>query len=132
MKLTDLQPQLYRYEKVVRDIEVVVGDPATWKSGDPTQVETRTCYDSVPVPTIGEAQSIWFLCPKCVNSSGHMIECTIAGRGVEDACGSHNKAGQPVRWSISGTDFSNLSLQPSVQIQGGCDWHGFVTNGEAQ
>ena len=132
MRLTELDPQFYRYERVVRKIEVVIGDPVSWKSGDPTKVVRRICHDSIPVQTIAEAQSIWFLCPKCVDGSHHMIECTIAGRGVDDAVGSHNKAGKPTRWSISGTDFSNLSLSPSILIEDGCNWHGFVTNGEIQ
>lgn len=132
MKLTDLDPRLYRYNKVVRDVEVAVGDPLTWKSGDPTRTDKgRVCYDSVPVQSIAEAQSVWFMCPKCFNDCGHMIECTIAGRGVEDACGSHNKAGKPTRWTITGTGFSDLSLSPSVLLEGGCNWHGFVTNGDA-
>jgi hypothetical protein len=130
MKLLDLNPSFYRYEKVMRNVKVVVGNPSTWKPGDPTRLESRICYDSILVKDIGEAQSIRFLCPKCISNEHHMVECTIAGRGVDDNCGSHNKAGNPVRWSISGKNFSDLSLSPSIQIQGVCNWHGHVTNGE--
>jgi hypothetical protein len=41
-------------------------------------------------------------------------------------------------WRIVGTGFANLSLEAdppsaarSVQLNGGCAWHGFVTAGEA-
>lgn len=130
MKLTELEAQLYRYEKVTHEVDVITGDAATWRErGFPSHKEMRTDFNSVPVATIAEAQSIWFLCPKCF--PGHVIECSLAGRGVEDACGSHNKDGKPTRWIISGSDLSNLSLQPSVLIEGGCGWHGFVTNGDA-
>lgn len=109
MKLTDLEPQFIKYE-----------------SGgviDPRGI------------TLAEAQGLWFLCPLCFAQNNgpvgtHACETSFEGRGVLPEQGSHNKEGKPVRWNVSGTDFSNLTLTPSVQLQGGCNWHGHITNGE--
>jgi len=60
----------------------------------------------------------------------HACEVSFQGRGVLPEQGSHNKDGEPVRWNVSGTGFSDLTLTPSIQLQGGCNWHGFITNGE--
>jgi hypothetical protein len=87
--------------------------------------------------TLDKAQGIHFLCPKCFAANGksnygvHYVEVTFKDRGVPDSEGTHNKSGKPVRWNVSGNDFSNLSTQPSILLEGeGCGWHGFITNGE--
>ena len=33
-------------------------------------------------------------------------------------------------WEMSGDSFENLTLKPSIQRVGGCEWHGWVTKGE--
>lgn len=114
MKLDELEPQFMRYE---------------------TRTEDCVREYTIPVDSFAEAQGIWFLCPKCfaINSGPvgtHMVDCTFAGRGALDTQGSHGKEGKPTRWNASGSDYSNLSLTPSILIDGGCAWHGHVTNGE--
>lgn len=42
--------------------------------------------------------------------------------------------GSPIsdhNWVRTGDDFATLTLRPSIQRVGGCEWHGFITNGEA-
>jgi len=115
MKLTDLAPQWMRYEK--RD-------------------DGHTYF--VPVEAISEAQGIKFLCPKCFAEKGtasgvHSVICWSRSRGApEDA-----RPG-PGRWALDGTNFEDLTLNAdppgtkrSVLLIGGCEWHGFITNGEA-
>lgn len=34
------------------------------------------------------------------------------------------------KWHRDGTDFATMTLTPSILRKTGCDWHGFVTNGE--
>lgn len=80
------------------------------------------------VPTLAEAQGIFFGCPKC--NGTHIVEVTFRNRGVPDHLGTHNKKGEAVRWEVSGAGVSDLTTQPSILIEGGCEWHGFVTNGE--
>lgn len=111
MRLTELEPQFMRYES---------------RDG-----HEYTC----PVAGLSEAQGLWFLCPKCFQQNGgsvgtHMCDVTFAGRGALDHHGSRNKDGKPTRWNVSGTDFDNLTTTPSIQIEGGCNWHGYITNGE--
>jgi hypothetical protein len=82
------------------------------------------------VDTLGEAQGVMFLCPKCFETNGgsvgtHSVLCWFRDRGVPDDVDP-----RPGRWGTSGTGIADLSLSPSVQLQGGCDWHGWVTNGE--
>lgn len=87
------------------------------------------------VATFGEAHGIWFDCPKCyVKNRGprgtHAILIWFAGRPVPERLG-RNKEGQTVRWNASGSGISDLTLTPSILQQGGCGWHGYITNGLA-
>lgn len=96
-------------------------------------------YDGTSVPKaldFNNAQGIWFLCPLCFQKNNgpigtHMVEVSFEGRGVLPEQGSHNDEGQPSRWNVSGTGYSDLTLSPSVWLKGeGCGWHGHVHNGE--
>lgn len=118
MKLSELEPQFYRYETRVEERDTVNG-PVT----GPREYH-------IPVQTLAEAQCIFFLCPICLNGQHHQVEVTFAGRGVQDHQGNHNSAGKPTRWQVSGNDFSDLTTTPSILLEGGCFWHGFITNGE--
>ena len=90
------------------------------------------------VDTLGEAQGVEFLCPKCFAANGgnvgtHAVICWSRSRGVPEKA----KPG-PGRWKMEGTGFDDLTLNAdppgtarSVLLTGGCGWHGFVTNGDA-
>lgn len=86
---------------------------------------------SQTVEDIKEADGIIFLCPKCYQQSGHSIICWFVHRVADDV------APKPGRWTPQGTGLNDLSFIPaegrpnSVLLLGGCDWHGYVTNGEA-
>lgn len=114
MRLTDLEAGFYRYER---------------------RPEGEF---HVPVERIEDAQGVRFLCPKCFQANGgavgtHSVVCWSATRGVPPEA----QPG-PGRWGLAGTGLADLSLVPdvagqahSVQLNGGCQWHGFVTNGDA-
>lgn len=122
MRLTELDPRFVRYRKE-----------------DGHEIKTFATADTdgsftVPVP-FGEAQGIEFLCPLCFAKNAgpvgtHYCDVTFADRGVPDDLGTHNKEGKAVRWTVSGDTFENLTTTPSILIEGGCGWHGFITNGE--
>lgn len=84
-----------------------------------------------PVNTIGDADGIRFLCPKCygIAAGVHSVICWFEGRVPDDV-----RPG-PGRWTPAGSTYADLSFVPgprgsaSVQLKGGCAWHGFVTNG---
>lgn len=114
MKLTDLRPQFVRFER---------NDEGTlWR----------------PTDRIEDAHGILFLCPKCFAEKGgevgcHSVICWSRSRGVPD-----DASPGPGRWALNGTGYADLTLDAdppntarSVQLNGGCDWHGHVTNGEA-
>lgn len=95
-----------------------------------------TTYQVV-VGTIDEAQGVRFLCPKCFTANGgvvgtHSVVCWSASRGVPD----HVKP-SPGRWALKGTSIADITLDGdrgksrSVQLEGGCAWHGYVTDGQA-
>lgn len=117
MRLTDLEPQFLRYEEKVEDGKTHVYLPN--------------------VDAIGEAQGIKFLCPKCFQANSgnvgtHAVICWSRSRGVPD-----NARPRPGRWALVGTGYGDLTLNcdppsnaRSVQLNGGCQWHGHVTNGE--
>jgi hypothetical protein len=143
VRLTELEPQFVRYEMRIDTWTRCLGDH--WKDGDPTEEITgprehtihRTAdaegQFTVAVP-FAEAQGIQFLCPLCFAKNNgpvgtHGCDVTFADRGVPDQMGSHNKDGQAVRWTVSGDAFENLTTTPSILLEGGCAWHGFITNG---
>ena len=109
MKLVDLDPHFHRYE-------------------------TRDGHEYlVKVDTLAEAQGIQFDCPVC-QPYPHGIIVTFRDRGAADHQGSRSSAGTPSRWVVTGTGFTDLSCQPSIDCTagGGCMFHGYITNGEAQ
>lgn len=81
--------------------------------------DKNTYQTGVP---IAEAQGISFLCPKCFNDppvgsvGTHSVMCWFRDRGVPDDLDP-----KPGRWNPSGTGI----------LLGGCDWHGFIKNGDA-
>lgn len=93
---------------------------------------------SRPVKTLAEAQGVRFLCPKCFAANGgavgtHAVGCWSRSRGAPD----HASPG-PGRWTLDGTGVEDLTLNGdppgaarSVQLNGGCAWHGHITNGDA-
>jgi hypothetical protein len=87
------------------------------------------------VGTLTEAQGVVFLCPKCFVANGgavgtHSVLCWFAGRGVPDSMSP-----KPGRWNPSGTGLDDLTFvgpgAASVLLKGGCEWHGFVRDGDA-
>lgn len=90
------------------------------------------------VETIEEAQGVQFLCPKCyIANNGsvetHHVICWSRSKGVNDA-----QSPGPGRWRMVGTSLDDLTLEAdppgiarSIALKGGCEWHGYVTNGEA-
>ncbi|HWG97193.1 MAG TPA: DUF6527 family protein [Nitrospira sp.] len=135
VKLTDLEPQFVRYETKDEVRDFIVGDPATWhERGNPVEYRVRLCESKVYVNTLAEAQGIMFLCPVCFAANGgnvgtHSCEVTFEGRGALPSQGTQNKQG-PVRWNVSGDSYENLTTTPSIQLIGGCNWHGYITNGD--
>jgi hypothetical protein len=94
------------------------------------------------VDSLAEAQGVMFLCPLCFKANGgkvgtHRVVCWSRSRGVPE-----HATPKPGRWSMHGTGLHDLTLNGdadangggarSVQLLGGgCQWHGFVTNGDA-
>jgi hypothetical protein len=135
VKLAELEPTFVRYELQVDTWTRVLGDPGTYKDGDPTEEVTGPREHTILDVPFAEAQGIEFLCPKCFLSNGgaggtHWCNVTFSDRGVADQLGAHNTAGKPTRWAVSGDRFENLTTTPSILLEGGCGWHGFITNGE--
>lgn len=82
------------------------------------------------VATLAEAHGVWFLCPLCFQRNKgsvgtHSVMAGFAGRCPPGSY-TQNKSGQDSRWVASGTGLDDLILSPSIQLEGGCNWHGFV------
>lgn len=86
------------------------------------------------VRKLAAADGIFFLCPACFKKNGgvigtHGIICWFVGHVPSSA------TPLPGRWIPSGTGLKDLSFvgpqAASVLLEGGCNWHGFVTNGNA-
>lgn len=82
---------------------------------------------------LSEAHGIDFLCPACLDLADgdplgvHRVRCWFDGRGVPVTEGPTNR-----RWIVTGGDsLENLSLVEAVEISVGCNWRGFIHNGEA-
>lgn len=123
MKLTGLEATFIRwYQRLASDEERKINPQ--WPVG-----YVIDCFQEVV--SLREAHGIHFICPKCFNSDGrHFIQVFFVGSPVPQHLGK-NKAGKTIRWKTTGTSLFDLSLQPSIEVQVGCLWHGFVTNGDA-
>lgn len=79
------------------------------------------------VGTQAEAQGIRFRCPKCITEipGSHDVVVPFAGRGVPD-----DAYPGMARWEASGHYYEDLTLGSSIQLIGGCEWHGNITDGE--
>jgi hypothetical protein len=96
--------------------------------------DTRGSYR--PVNTLGDADGLTFLCPRCFkanhkNAGGvHAVICWFEGRVPDDI------RPRPGRWTPGGSTYADLSFVPgphdkphSVLLLGACGWHGFIANG---
>lgn len=138
MRLTDLDPHFVRIKEEPREVDTATMPTGTdaeldaWvAAGSPCERQTALREVHEHVSTLAEADGIYFTCPLCQN---HMVAPTFAGRNVPDHLGSQNRDKQPSRWQASGTGFDDLTLNPSIDLSGthgGCQWHGWVKNGEA-
>jgi hypothetical protein len=132
MRLIDLDPWFIRHEEREETWERVRGDPLTWRSGDPVEHVTGMRQYMVRVDDLASAHGVFFECPKChtPEGHGHHVQVTFADRGVPPHLGCHGSNGKPTRWHVTGTGLHDLSTTPSILLQGGCNWHGYITNGE--
>ncbi len=97
---------------------------------EPSFMHRETATSWRYVNTIGEANGIKFLCPKCFEANNgpigtHSIICW-------DPTVPQDTRPTPGRWSLVGTNFDDLTLKAgssSIALDGGCAWHGYVTNG---
>lgn len=124
MMLRHLEAQFLRY------VEEAV-DPMTFIDGVLHTDGVKTTL--VPVATLDDAHGIKFRCPQCFYGTRHHVICWFEGKVPDHARPS------PGRWTPQGTDVDDLTFIPgtkvtavSVQLVGGCGWHGFVKNGVAE
>src|SRR5882672_2791179 len=137
MRLTQLKPTFIRYEMRIVTWQEIDGPYETWKErGCPSHPVTAPREHEIVTDSFAEAQGIRFLCPLCFQNNGnsdvgtHWCSITFADRGVPDDMGTHNLEGKAVRWNVSGSNFEDLTTTPSILLQGGCNWHGYITLGE--
>jgi hypothetical protein len=109
MKLEELEPQFYRF-----------GQPGFREK----------------VATLAVAHGIRFLCPKCFAKNGgpegtHSVMVWFRDRGVPST-----ESPGPGRWIASGSGYADLTLSPSINLENsdhiGCEWHGWIQNGDAR
>ena len=125
MKLTELDAAFVKYApRQPTDYERAINP--TWPAD-----KVIDCFRTEGI-SFAEADGLLFICPKSkAEGKDHYIQICFSGSAVPDRLGK-NKSGKTVRWSKSGTCLDDLSLQPSIQEEDGCAWHGFVTNGDAK
>jgi len=102
-------------------VKLTALDPALYR------VSAPGCY--TPVTDLAEAQGVMFLCPRCFAVKGsvagvHSVMVWFRGRDVPP------DETPAARWVVSGYDLNDLTLKPSIHIQTGCKWHGFVIAGD--
>jgi len=133
IRLVDLEPSFVRHEVKIETRKRVKADVASSRPFGPYiegdfESHTGPTEYRVHVDSLTEADGIVFLCPKCVNDSGHQVLCWFEDRVPEDV-----KPG-PGRWWPVGTGYEDLTFAPhrksnSVALLGGCGAHFTLTNG---
>ena len=90
-------------------------------------------------PEMAGAHGVKFLCPKCYATNGgpvgtHSVICWSRSAGTPE-----EMEPKPGRWKMDGPGLSDLTLNAeppgtarSVQLLGGCNWHGFINDGFAE
>lgn len=114
MKLLDLEPWFLRYEGE---------DGKLMHVGDPPDV------------TLEQADAIMFLCPVCFTANGgpkgtHRVICNRPRVPLRPGI----YVG-PGRWEFEGTGMHDLTLvagSSSILLQGGCNAHFFIRNGNIE
>ncbi len=130
MRLAALEARFLRHERRPATEEHLRLNPP----GSPGYRDHQDWF--VPAGTFAEAHGVKFLCPKSFAADGgprgsHSVYIWFEGSPVPPEIG-RNKEGQTVRWRASGTSLDDLTLTPSIQEEDdACQWHGFVTNGNA-
>jgi len=140
VRLTELEPEFYRHESRIETYRRVMAEvfkvrPTGPFTDDDIEEVTGPRDWYIPVP-IAQAQGIHFLCPVCFAANKrpigtHGVQVGFVGKAPPGTF-SQGKDGKDSRWNVAGTDFTNLTLTPSIALDAdvGCKWHGFVTNGE--
>ena len=113
MKLTELEPVFLKYWQREVD-QTSYADTAAYPG-------KRTLEGASHVETLEQADGIRFTCPKC----GHHQVMVWFRQHVPP----HILPG-PGRWDVYGKSFDDLSLHPSIALNGACDWHGFIQKGD--
>lgn len=141
MRLRQLDGQFLRREVRIETWKRIKSDVFSVKPLGPytdDEVEEVTGPREVfaYVDTLAEADGISFLCPLCFTNNGgsvgtHSVICWFEDKVPDETFP------KPGRWNPVGTSLDDLSFVPgkkshSVLLMGdGCNWHGFVTNGDA-
>ena len=121
MRLTDLEPQwVFDFNRGA--MKRATSSHLNVHYSEPPEYHEGTL-------TIENAQGVLFLCPVCFKKNGgpvgtESVLCWFKGHGVPDDA----KPG-PGRWTASGTDFNDLTLSPSINVDHE-HWHGWIKNGE--
>ena len=83
-----------------------------------------TTDGSQDVDALADADGVMFDCPKCRDHKiGVLFTAAPQGVAWDPSRGK--------RWTAEGTSLQDLTLSPSILLLSGCQWHGFVRNGEA-
>jgi hypothetical protein len=100
--------------------------------------------ENAEVARVAEADFLLFQCPKCAQAcrrvlrddgtgyaeGAHFISVPFAAHDGRPPMRQDPHHPQP-RWSVSGLTLSDITTGPSIQVIGGCAWHGWVKNGDA-
>jgi hypothetical protein len=128
MKLTELFPQFIKLREATE--EEIAADG--WEG-------KRPHWLLIPVNDLALADGIRFTDPIWAvthsGQNGHDIGASVfVAFAGHDPLGliSRGDDGEPTQWTVSGTDYADLCLSPSIFVdRNGTPpgWHGFVTNG---
>lgn len=124
--LSELDARFLRFERVANV-------PGSWVDGIQSHAPHRDQYHRVDSLVV--AHGITFLCPKCYHANKgsegtHRVTCWFEGAVPDDV----NPG--PGRWTPAGNGIADLTFVPgetrkatSVQLRGGCNWHGHIIGG---
>lgn len=130
MRLTDLEPEwVYHFDPAKHGFRRADDAHCHITHGHCSDDPDNGLVSDLPSIDLAQAQGVMFLCPTCFKKNGGAVGTESVLVWFKDRGVPPEAFPGPGRWTVSGTNFEDLTLNPSVNVDHE-HWHGWIKNGE--